>query len=198
MAKTEPHRRDRQNCRELFHPPNNLHRMKNGAAILSVILILLTCGCVSSPAPADAKVSAYSVGDRGRVMFDEIVVSLPFRANDGTVVSTYQNLHVAPAAVVNVRRTTLSSAYEAESILERLQVRVAARLSEVLSKLPPQSLNDTAAIRAIVLKESQAVVNEGMTQWEHAQDYQIEMVIASLYWTDPSVGRASSPRGRWF
>lgn len=171
----------------------SLAKMSIGLAV-----ILLCGGCVSSPAPAEGTVSAYSVGDRGRVTFDEVVVSLPFRTADGTAMPGYQNLHVVPAAVVNVRRTTPSSAYEAESILQRLEIRVTARLSEVLSRLPPQSLNDTVNLREVVVRESQAVVNEGMAQWEHGQDYRVEMVIASLYWTDSSVGRSVEQRGRWF
>jgi hypothetical protein len=165
---------------------------------ISLGVMLLLAGCVSSPTPAEGTVSAYSVGDRGRVTFDEVVVSLPFRAADGTGVPGYQNLHVVPAAVVNVRRTTPSDAYEVENILQRLEIRVTARLSEVLSKLPPQSLNDTAKLRETVIREARAVVNEGMAQWEHGEDYRVEMVIASLYWTDSSVGRSAQQRGRWF
>lgn len=165
---------------------------------LSFAAMLLLTGCVSSPPPTEGTVSTYSVGDRGRVTFEEVVVSLALRGADGIWIPGYQNLHVVPAAVVNVRRTTPSHAYEVEGILQRLEIRVIARVSEVLSKLPPQSLSDTAKLREIVIKEAQAVVNEGMAQWEHAQDYRVEMVIASLYWTDSSVGRSAQQRGRWF
>jgi hypothetical protein len=183
---------------------------KAKAVFFGVIFISLAAGCVSTPPPAQATVSAYSVGDRGRVTFDEVVVSLPFRAADGTSMQGYQNLHVVPAALVNERPRTPSGSYayssgytpsspsEVEGILQRLEIRVNARLSEVLSKLAPQSLNDTANLRDLVIKEAQAVVNEGMAQWEHGRDYRVEMVIASLYWTDSSVGRVSQARGRWF
>jgi hypothetical protein len=183
---------------------------KARAVLFGVILISLGAGCVSTPPPAQATVSAYSVGDRGRVTFDEVVVSLPFRSGDAGTVQGYQNLHVVPAALVNERRRTpsrtdaYSSGYtpsspaEVEGILQRLELRVNARLSEVLSILPPQSLNDTVNLRDLVIKEARAVVNEGMAQWEHGEDYRVEMVIASLYWTDSSVGRVSQSRGRWF
>lgn len=152
-------------------------------ACLAVVAV--ATGCVTSPPPEGAAVSAYSVGDGGRVVFDEVVVSLPFRGAS----APYQNLHVAPAAVVNVRITTSGSAYEAEQIVRRLETRVAARLSEVLSNLGEQSLSDTASLRRRVLSEAQTVVDEGLRQWEHAAEFRVEMVIASLYWTDASVGR---------
>ena len=151
----------------------------------------LISGCVTSPPPADTAVSASAVGDLGRVVFDEVVVSLRFSGAS----APYQNLHVAPAAVVNVRNTTSSGAYQAEQILHRLGTRVAARLSEVLSGLGEQSLSDTSALRQRVLTESQTVVDDALRQWEHGGDYRVEIVIASLYWTDASVGRLPQQRG---
>jgi hypothetical protein len=156
-------------------------------------LLTLTAGCITTP-PAEGTKSAYSVGDRARVMFDEVVVSLPLRGAN----TPYQNLHVAPAAVVNVRKTTLSSPFQAEQILRRLESRVAARLTETLSSLGEQSLSDTPVLRSKVLAEAQAVVDEALRQWEHGADYRVEIVIASWYWTDASVGRAHPQRGVWW
>jgi len=160
-------------------------------ARLAILAVALS-GCMTTPAPQGTVVSADSVGDRAGVVFNEVVVSLPFR---GTL-DAYQNLHVAPAAVVNVKNTTSSSAYQAEWILRRMETRVAARLSEVLSGLGWQSLADTASLRQLVLKESQAVVDEALRQWEYGADYRVDVVIASLYWTDASVGRVQR-EGRW-
>jgi hypothetical protein len=46
------------------------------------------------------------------------------------------------------------------------------------------------------MKESQAVVDEALRQWEYGADYKVDIVIASLYWTDASVGRQQR-EGRW-
>ena len=127
-------------------------------------------------------------------MFDEIVVSLRLRGAN----APYQNLHVAPAAVVNPRRTTSSTPSQAEQILRRVETRVAARLSEVLIGLGEQSLEDTEAIRRRVVMEAQAVVEEALRQWEHGADYRVEIFIASLYWTDSSVGRSQRQRNWWW
>jgi hypothetical protein len=143
------------------------------------------------PPAETANVSAYSVGDRARVTFDEIVVSLPLQGAN----APYQNLHIAPAAIVNVKQTTYSTTYDAQDILRRLETRVAARLTEVLSGLGTQSLANTDALRRKALAEAQAVVDDALRQWKHGSDYRVEMVIASLYWTDTSVGRPQQQRG---
>ena len=127
-------------------------------------------------------------------MFDEIVVSLPLRGANGS----YQNLHVAPAAVVNVRRTTYSKVYEAQDILRRLEARVSVRLSEILSGLGEQSLSDAPALRKRAMTEAQAVVDEALRQWEHGSDYSVQIVIASLYWTDASAGRPQVQQRGWW
>ena len=161
---------------------------------LGLAFVALAAGCVTSPPAEGTAASAYAVGDRARVMFDEVVVSLPLRGAN----APYQNLHVAPAAVVNVRRTTYSSTYQAQDILRRLEIRVAARLSEVLSSLGEQSLSETGALRRRILTEAQTVVDEALRQWEHGSDYRVEMVITSLYWADASVGRSQQQQRGWW
>jgi hypothetical protein len=65
-------------------------------------------------------------------------------------------LIVAPAAIVNPRTRTLSKPYQAEEIVRRLETRVAARISEVLSGLSEQSL--TATVRSEVNPRSNSRV----------------------------------------
>ena len=162
--------------------------------LLSVFCTAALCGCATVPPPADTPVSATYVGDRARVAFDEIVVSLPFRGASGP----YQNLHVALAALVNPRKTTLSNPYQAEQILRRVEARTAARISESLAKVGQQSLEDTERLRRKTQSEAQEVVEEALRQWEHGSDYRVEIVVVSLYWTDASVGRIQpQTRGWW-
>jgi hypothetical protein len=161
-----------------------------GSALLAVV-----SGCVHSPPPADgAGVSAYSVGDRRRVTFDEIVVSIPLMGAS----APYQNLHVAPAAFVNPRTTTYASPSEAEMILRRLETRVAARITEVLVGVGQTGMDMTGHLRLTIQREAQAVVDEALRQWERGSDYRVEIVIASLYWTDGSVGRSERPQRFWW
>jgi hypothetical protein len=170
--------------------------MNNPIRLLGCLaLIAVASGCVTSPSPEGTTTSAYSVGDRGRVTFDEVVVSLPFRGAN----APYQNLHVALAAIINVRRTTSAMPYQAEDIARRLEARISARLSDVLGGLGEQTVSDTVALRKQVLAEAQSVVDEALHQWEHGSEYRVEIVIASLYWTDASVGRVQQQQrgGLW-
>ena len=150
-------------------------------------------GCVAV-STTDKPASAPYVGDRARVLFDEVVVSLPLRESN----TAYQNLHVTPAALVNVRKTTSAPTYQSEEILRRVETRVAARLTEVLSGLPQQSLKETTGLRQRILAEAQAVVDDAVRQWKHGADYRVEMVIASMYWTDASAGRSPPARRGWW
>jgi len=132
-------------------------------------------------------------------MFDEVVVSLRLRGAN----APYQNLHVALAALVNPRKTTVSTPYgsspdQAEGILRRVEIRVAARLSEALIDSKEESLDNTERLRRRILSEAQAVVDEAMRQWQYGSEYQVEIVIASLYWTDASVGRLQAQHRGWW
>lgn len=167
--------------------------MNNFILILCAGSLAACCGCVTAP-PADTTVSATYVGDRARVAFDEIVVSLPFRGASGP----YQNLHVALAALVNPRKASFSNPYQAQDILRRIEARASAKVSESLSTAGGQSLEDTERLRQKVRTEAQEVVNEALRQWEHGADYRVEIAVVTLYWTDASVGRAQpQTRGWW-
>ena len=167
----------------------NAMAMKSPLLMPCCVLALL-CGCESAPPAAGEAVSAYYVGDRAHVSFDEVVVSLPLRGAS----APYQNLHVSVAAVVNPRKTSWSSSYDVQGILRRVEHRIAARLSEVLSGLGEQSLSDAPALRRKIVAEAQPLVDEALRQWEHGSDYRVEMVVESLYWTDASVGRMGRQR----
>lgn len=139
--------------------------------------------------------AGYYLGDRARVPFEEVVASLPLRG----VNLPYQNLHVSVAAVINVRKTTWgSTTYDLQDIVRRVEHRIAARLSEVLSGLGEQSLGDAAALRQRILAEAQPMVDEALRQWEHGADYRVDIVVESLYWTDSSVGRLARSRSGWW
>ncbi len=161
---------------------------------VALALLLLLAGCVTSPPPQGAgAASAYSVGDRDRLAFDEIVVSLRFRGAD----QPYQNLHVAVAVFVNPVRRTHVSPYDARGIVERCEARVAARLSEVLGAQGEQSLDTTERLRELARAEAQAVIDDAMSRWQHGSAYKAEAAVTSLYWTDASAGPAPRRNGLW-
>ncbi len=137
--------------------------------------------------------SAYEIGDRARVTLDEVIVSLRLK---GTT-QPYQNLHVGLAAAVNPAKTTLYNSYTVANIIERLEARINARLVEVLSGLREESLDDMPTLRLLVAREAQAVVDDAMQHWQHGSEYDVKILVVSLYWADASVGRAPPVRRGW-
>ena len=151
-------------------------------------------GCVTTPTPAEGLASAYSVGDRARTAFDEVVVSLQMpEAN-----APYQNLHVAVTAFINPIRKTPADPWQAQEIVQRCEPRIAVRLSRVLGSQAATSLHEAKRLRELARSEAQAVVDEAMKRWEHGPDYQVEVAVASLYWTDASVGQSAQARRGWW
>jgi hypothetical protein len=169
--------------------------MRNYFCIVCVAASLaVLSGCVTSPPPAEGQVAGYNVGDRARAGFEELVVSLRFRGAN----APYQNLHIAMTAFINPIRKTSGDPYEAQGIVERCEPRIAARLSESFSRLGEQSLDDVPSLRQKARTEAQSIVDEALKRWEHGADYQVEMAVASLYWTDASVGQPQQRRGLWW
>ena len=152
----------------------------------------LTCGCVNPVAEGQTSYAS-AVGDRSRVALDEVVVSLPLKG----ATQPYQNLHVCLAAAINPVKTSAYSPYTVMDILQRLEARIGARLVEVLSGMKEQTLDDTPALRARVAQEAQTVVDEAMQRWQHGSEYEVRMLVVSLYWTDASVGRTAVRRWWW-
>jgi len=124
---------------------------------------------------------------------DEVVVSLPLKG----AAQPYQNLHVGLAGTINPVKTTVYSSYTVTDILQRLEARIGARLVETLGGLKQQSLEDMPLLRAQTAREAQAVVDDAMQRWQHGAEYEVKILVVSLYWTDGSVGRAPNARRWW-
>jgi hypothetical protein len=173
--------------RQLANPSN---------AFRSCLLLLpiAVLGCVTSPpAGPDAMGSAYAVGDRARVGFDEVVVSLPYRGAS----APYQNLHVSVSAFVNPVRKTPSSEWDVEGILRRSEGRMQAQLSQLLAAQGEQSPATDLKLRELIRATVQPIVDAALKRWEHGDDWRAEVMVSSLYWTDASVGRAAQGRSWW-
>lgn len=158
-----------------------------------VWLVLLSCtlGCVTYPQyPQGGGGSAGYFGDRDSTTFDELVVSVP---SDST---RERNLHVVLSAILNPRVATYAQPYESRSIVSRSESRISARVVEVVLSMGAIGPADLTRVRERVSEEAQKVVEQAMAGWEHAGDYEVRMVVVSLYFTDGSVGRTLDRR-RW-
>ena len=107
----------------------------------------------------------------------------------------YRNLHVGLAAIINPRGRYAYSGYEMQSVVDGLRARVAARLVEVLVALSVTESGDLQRIHQLLTTQAQSVVDDVLAGWQRAQDYDVRVVVVSLYFTDGSVGRlAAQPR----
>jgi hypothetical protein len=160
----------------------------------SLATIAFLSGCINAPTATQPTSYASTLGDRGNVGLDEIVVSLPLKGSN----APYQNLHVNLAVLLNPVRETSGSPYEIEALVRRLDARLNARLVEVLSSAGEQSLDNTTALRNRIIAEAAPILDGALQNWKYAADYKVEIVVSALYWTDASIGRPA-PRARsWF
>jgi hypothetical protein len=164
--------------------------------ILPLVCTLgLSClsGCMTAPATQQPQASAQYVGDRASVSFDEVVVSVSVADTK----EAYQNLHVGLAAIINPRKETFYNPYQVESIVRRLEPRISA---EVLKLVEGNrvSLQELGPLRARVGAKVQDVVGQTLARWTHASEYDVEVVVVSLYLTDSSVGRTARERRGWW
>ncbi|MFO1475084.1 MAG: hypothetical protein U1F98_00360 [Verrucomicrobiota bacterium] len=165
-------------------------------SLAAIVVSGLMCGCATTPAPEGQAYSASYVGDRSRVSLDEIVVSLPLKG----AAQPYQNLHVGLAATINPVRAGATSygMYSVTDILQRLEARIGACLVESLAGMKEQSIDNLQELRGRIVWEAQSVVDEAMKHWQHGADYDVKVLVVSLYWTDASVGRAPVVRRGWW
>jgi hypothetical protein len=101
-------------------------------------------------------------------------------------------------AFINPIRKTAGDPWQAQGIVQRCEPRVAVRLSRVLGGQAATAVQEAERLRELARSEAQAVVDEAMKRWEHGSDYHVEVAVASLYWTDASVGQSAQLRRWWW
>ena len=159
-------------------------------AVAAVSLVAL--GCATIPGDPAQPAHASYVGDRAHLGFGEVVVSVP-TAPEG---ASYHNLHVGLAAIINPTRQSSSSLYEVQGIVRRMEPRIAARVvGEILSAgaLGPAQLG---SLRGGLAAAAQAEFDSAFAKWRQATNFEVEVVVVSLYFTDGSVGREALDPGR--
>lgn len=156
--------------------------------IVLLALLASSLACVTYPQGGGSGAGYF--GDRTAATLTECVVSVPA----GTGV---RNLHVALAATVNPRAVSSEHQGSVVDLVLRMETRIDARLLEVLLAEGPIAVTDLPAIRERVAKEAQAVVDQALVGWEHASEWEVRVMIVSLYFTDGSIHR-ETPGRRWW
>ena len=162
-------------------------------SLFVLIAALLMQGCTTLPAPEGATSSARYVGDRATTTLDEIVVSVPMEGVPGG----YQNLHVTLSAIINPKNVWGTKVYEVRDIVRRLQPRVASNIVSLISQKGTISLASLPSLRDELAKATEGIVKTTISQWTRADEYEIEILVTSLFLTDASVGKPEQTRFWW-
>src|SRR4030095_9316599 len=133
----------------------------------------LCVGCVTAPAPQEQGYSAAYVGDRTSIEFDETVVTV-WKGGAG---SAPLNLHIALGALVNPKKSTLSSPQEVVGIIRRLEPRINSRLVGRFTGTTGLAPEQLRVMRAEVEQIGQAALNDAFARWSKAADYEVDGVV---------------------
>lgn len=158
--------------------------------ILAGAAIALLAGCTVVPNDANRIDSAAYVGARSSLSLDELVVAIPCeRAPLGVA-----NLHISLAGIINAKKTSLGKTDEVRAILFRSSPRIAAAIVAIVQE-QSAAARDLGTLRLLVAREADRVFADDFNKWTAASDFDVQLVVTSLYLTNGSVGR-SPPSGR--
>jgi hypothetical protein len=160
--------------------------------MIAVLALALLAGCTTVPSDANRIGSASYVGDRGGVPIEEVIAAVPCKDDQ----TGFMNIHVALAAIVNPKQTTLSDLQDVRSIIFRLSPRISSAVVTVIQQRPA-SAEDFSTLRDSIAREANRVLSGEFSKWTSAEDYDVQIVVTSLYVTDGSVGRSAAGRQRW-
>jgi hypothetical protein len=166
--------------------------------LLLLVLPLGLAGCITMPAPQGQTSKAHYIGDRAMLELDEMVFTVNVQ-DTLPATAPYQNLHVRFTAVINPKATTTAgSLYEVDDIVGRLQPRIRARVVEIVPIGHPVAVQSLESLKTTITQEARNTFRNSFAKWKHADDFDVQLVVASYYLTDLSVGPAPQTRRSWW
>lgn len=152
--------------------------------------IIAFAGCQSappsppeSPPPPVAKPAARFEG--ASIPFREVIVSVPVEGAH----QVYQNLHVGLMAAVTARDAAAGDPSAIKALALRLEPQVAWEVLKALTDSPTISPHKLDQVRDTLVAKIQPAVDQVLGAWPAAAQYDVKVIIVSMYWTDSTVGR---------
>jgi len=161
-------------------------------SILTVLAPVLLAGCVTVPSDSNQISSASYVGDRGGVPLQEVVAAVSSKGDP----KAFMNVHVTLAAIINPKQTTLSDLQDVKSIIYRLSPRISSTVVTVIQGAPV-SAEDLGSLRDKITGAANRILSGEFSKWTSSSDYDVQIVVTSLYLTNGSVGRSVEGRQWW-
>lgn len=153
--------------------------------ILFLISTIFLIGCTTLSPPGGQTSKAGYVGDYDSADFVEIVVSVPTGIHE----NHYQNLHVSFSALINPREATVKSSYKVSNIVQRFYVRLSSTIVEEILDYGRISVQDLAPLRDKLVNKAQSEFDQMFSKWSHSDEFDVEIVMTSIFLTDGNVGR---------
>jgi len=156
--------------------------MKN-LSILAFTFFIMSCATLPPP-PGQTSKAGY-IGDYDTSNLGEIMVSVP----TGDKANQYNNLHLSFSALINPKEATIGSSYNVSSIVQRYNSRLSAIIVKEILIYGNISVQDLLPLRDKLLEKAQEEFNQMFSKWTHADKFDVEIVLTSIFLTDGTVGR---------
>lgn len=157
-------------------------KKKIGISLMMMAIALLFAGCVTYPNNNDLAYGISSVGDRYESSLKEIIISIP-NVNE----NSYQNLHIEITAMINPTQKTLTWTSDVRDVFRRLEPRIADRIITVVYEHLDDFPSSINTLRLYIAREAQKVFDDVFSKWKHSDEWKVELLVTSLYFTDVSV-----------
>lgn len=118
--------------------------------------------------------------------FEEVMAAVPVEGAH----QVYQNLHVGIVATVSPRTGVIYNPTQVAWLLRKLEPRAAGATLEVVTDCGTISPRKVGALRDAVAAKLAEVVAQTLSTWGHAPEYDVEVTVVSMYFTDSTVGRS--------
>lgn len=164
------------------------------------LAVLLLAGCGTTPPPSFEPTPKPAVAPAAptapaapapaelagtNCAFREVIVSVPVEGAH----QVYQNLHVQLVAIVSQLNASVYDASSIRAMLTRLEPQTCAAVAKLLSESPTISPHKLDQVHDSIITKIQPVIRQTLRDWPHASQYDVDVVIVSMYWTDSTVGR---------
>ena len=118
---------------------------------------------------------------------------MPGEQRDGSI----RNLHIFLAATINPITKSDASEFHVQQIIERAGTRISADLVDAILAHRINTSVGLPVIKSQILEHASQTFETVYGKWAHADEYKVQLVVTSLFWTDGSVGKTMAPRFLW-
>jgi hypothetical protein len=142
-------------------------------------------GCATGPVQPTPAASPTKPAEPSNISFSEVVASVPVEGAH----QVYQNLHVELTALPRPLKEGSQDTQMIESAVRRLEPRISSAVLQLITEGTTLSPHRLGQLREAVATAAQGLADDERSRWSHGSDFEVKMVVVSMYFTDATVGR---------